>query len=84
MHDAATRATTRLAGSDFEDRLAGIEISLDAEVEIIDETTAEVTIEDGTLDGNAEFDCAAVDAVVEEGETVTLVYPDGETTCDDL
>jgi hypothetical protein len=39
-----------------------------------------LTFESGTTD-NGLFDCTVANSFVEEGQTVTMVYPDGEVTC---
>lgn len=39
-----------------------------------------LTFEFGTTD-NGLFDCTVANSFVEEGQTVTMVYPDGEVTC---
>ncbi len=39
-----------------------------------------LTFESGTSD-NALFDCTVANSFVEEGQTVTMVYPDGEVVC---
>jgi hypothetical protein len=39
-----------------------------------------LTFDSGTTD-DALFDCTVANSFVEEGQSVTMVYPDGEVTC---
>ena len=50
------------------------------EYEVVDETTLRLTFGDGSVD-DAVTDCIVAGSVIEDDETLIVVYPDGEQTC---
>lgn len=58
----------------------GLAFALGGEFEVVDETTARLILGDGTVEDKT-FDCIVVGAILDPGETVILVYPDGQATC---
>ncbi len=46
----------------------------------IDGVDIQLVFQDGSVD-DALFDCTVANSFVEEGQTVTMVYPDGNVTC---
>ena len=47
----------------------------------IDGTDIRLTLNEGTVDFDAVTDCIGALSLAVEGETITLIYPDGEYTC---
>lgn len=55
-------------------------LGAEGEIEVQSENEATVTFEDRSVD-EALTDCIILGSIIEEDETVTLVYDDGEETC---
>lgn len=53
----------------------------DREYELVNETTARIFL-DGDVDTDSTMACIVVGAIIDEGETVIVVYPNGEITCE--
>lgn len=51
----------------------------DVELEIVG-ADIRLTFDSGTTD-DALFDCTVANSFVEDGQSVTMIYPDGEVTC---
>ena len=47
-----------------------------------DGNDATLTFSEGSVDSNAWLPCGVMGAFVEEGQTVTVVYPDGQQLCE--
>lgn len=58
----------------------GLAYALNGRFEVVDDMTARLILGDGSLEDRT-FDCIVVGALLDPGESVILVYPDGETTC---
>lgn len=58
----------------------GMAFALGGRYELVDDTTVRLILDDKTLDDQL-FDCIVVGAILDPGETVIVVYPDGQATC---
>ncbi len=47
----------------------------------VDGDNATLTFSEGSLESNAWLPCGVMSALISEGQTVTVVYPDGEQVC---
>lgn len=56
---------------------------LDPEPDVtIDGNDARFTFSEGTVDSNAWLPCSVANALLTDGQTLTVVYPDGEQLCE--
>ena len=66
-------------------KASALEVAMDLEsFEVIDDTTLKIFVKSGSADDGTSsiMDCAVGTAVLNEGDTLIVAYPDGEVTCD--
>jgi hypothetical protein len=81
ISDLATGEGDATMGLELETRVSAMEAALDFVDHSIDGSTLTLVFDEGTVEDDGVIACIGAGAVMGEGETLVLEYPDGTTTC---
>ncbi len=81
IEGAASGDGDNTMGLDLETRVTALDAALDFEDHSIDGSTLTLVFGEGTVESDGMIACIGGGAVMGEGETLVLEYPDGSTTC---
>ena len=66
----------------IESKLTALEAGLDIDDhEVVDDKTLKIFV-DGSAEGGFSMECTVAGAIFDDDETLIVVYPDGEITCE--